>query len=106
MSVPTTLKLTEAVIGHQGAIQELAFRKPTYADYIALGPVERVVYRDGAGSIETDRDVLAGYAERLLVDQGLQLMLGQLTLKDALALERMVLAFFEAAATPTPQPTT
>lgn len=105
MPANVTFKLSEAMIGHQGPVQEIAFRQPLYRDYIALGPVERIVHRDEGGYIETDREKLAAYAERLLVDENLALLLGQLTLKDTLALERLIIGFFEEAATSTPQPT-
>lgn len=84
--------LVKPIQGHQGAIDKIRLRKPTYRDVMNYGDPETAVVVTGGYVPQIDMTLIERYIVALSgIDQGL---LEQLDYIDALALRDAVRSFF------------
>lgn len=101
MARTTTVDLAEPIVGHAGPITRIVLREPTARDYFSLG--EPSVYaRNGDGAIYSveNAEVIERYIERCIAEPQDSLLIGQMTLADAMRVKGAVLDFFTAARSP------
>lgn len=95
--------LSKVLITHQGEVRVLQLRVPAYGDLIDIGEIDRVYVLEvdpltnEPKKLETtvDRSVVMRWAERLTGYD--PIVLGQLTLKDGVALETAIRKIIAAA---------
>jgi hypothetical protein len=85
--------LLKPIIGHEGPIQKIRLRKPTYRDVMTMGDPETLVVVEGGYVPQIDMTLIERYIVALSgVDQ---LLLEQMDYMDALALRDAVRSFFQ-----------
>jgi hypothetical protein len=91
------IKLAKPIEGHDVKITEIEMREPNGRDFFELGePIAWAQNKAGLAFTADKEEVILAYAERLLVGVD-PLLLGQLSLKDAIAVRNAVVDFFVAA---------
>jgi hypothetical protein len=98
MAKTKAVPLATPLVGHNKHFQSVEIREPTAADFWENGEPTRWAYtKDGIGfRIENDAAIKA-YIEACVVEPKDPLLLGQMTLADAIAVKEAVLDFFTAA---------
>ncbi|GHE50992.1 hypothetical protein GCM10019059_07720 [Camelimonas fluminis] len=97
------VKLTKPITTHKGAVTELRFREPTFAELRQFGePYSRAFGKDGVVISRISYDVVNDYARALV--QGVEpLLLDQCSARDGVAIGDVIIGFFSApAAGPAP----
>lgn len=101
MAKTVTVKLSEPLVTHAGALSAVVLREPTASEYWENGEPTRWAYNpEGIGfRVENDMAIKA-YIESCLIEPADKLLLGQIkSLKDGMAIKKAVLDFFQAAQT-------
>ncbi|MDT3687075.1 MAG: hypothetical protein RO009_18765 [Pseudorhodoplanes sp.] len=97
--------LEKAITSHSGPVAQLRLRSPTFADFMAVGDPTTLIVAHNSIIPHDDLETIKAYTVRLSgVDE---ILLNQLTLKDALAVREAIKDFFKAgsASTSTNLPT-
>lgn len=98
MSKTITVALPEAVETHQGHVTEALFREPVARDYFALGePVQAVRGADGEVFVVEKDAVIEGYLQRLVQAPIDPVILGGMSMANAMACREAILNFFGKA---------
>jgi hypothetical protein len=101
MAKTQTIKLSQPIVGHGSPITEVTVREPTAGQYWANGePITWSSSKEGVYfRVENDAAIKA-YVELCVVEPKDPLLLGQMTLADAMAVKDAVLGFFIQARAP------
>jgi hypothetical protein len=92
-----TIKLSDPIPGHKEVIAEISLREPKFGDVMELGdPIDFVRTADGHQVRTINYPVVGEYAERC-VDGIPPLLLNELGLQDALAVQEAIIDFFVQA---------
>ena len=96
--MPQTLRLRKPLTSHRSTITELTVREPTYGDLAAVGtePTTVVFTGHGSGFVQVDVAAVQRYAERIVEPRDALDVLHMLSIQDALALQRVIVGFFQA----------
>ena len=92
------VRLPDTVETHQGICSEIEFREPTGRDFFSLGEPFQIVQNGQSGGflIERDETILA-YMERCVRPPFNPIILGSLSLANAMVCREKFLGFFEQA---------
>lgn len=92
------VKLTKPITTHKGAVTELRFREPTFAELRQFGePYSRAFGRDGVALTRVSYDVVGEYA-RAIVQDVEPLLLDQCSAWDGMAIGEAIIGFFSPPA--------
>ena len=93
--MPVTVKLTKPLL--DGKVEAFTFREPRFQDVMLLGEPTAPLSLGGDRYIPTPLpSVIGSYAERLLID-GNPGVLAHACLRDTLAIQKVIIGFFEEA---------
>jgi hypothetical protein len=100
MAKTVRVPLSSPIVGHKETFSSVELREPKAAEYWENGEPARWAHtQDGvAYKVENDAAIKA-YIEACVVSPGDVLLLGQLSLADAMLVKEAVLGFFTAART-------
>lgn len=98
MAETIKVDLHDPVETHQGFVSVAEFREPTGRDFFALGEPLQFVRSGESGGLIVERDeVILSYMERCVQKPLDPVLLGSLSLADALACREKFLGFFGKA---------
>lgn len=90
--------LPEAVETHEGYVKEAVFREPVARDYFALGePMQAVRGADGEVFIVEKDAVIESYLSRLIQAPLDPVILGTMSMANAMACREEIIGFFGRA---------
>lgn len=93
-----TVALPEPVETHEGFVEVATFREPVARDYFALGePMQAVRGADGEVFIVEKDAVIEGYMQRLVQAPLDPVILGTMSLANAMACREELIGFFAQA---------
>lgn len=98
MTKVITVALPEDVETHDGYVKEAVFREPLARDYFALGePMQAVRGTDGEVFFVEKDAVIEGYLQRLIQPPLNPVILGGMSMANAMACREEIIGFFGKA---------
>ena len=92
--MPVTVKLTKPLLS--GKVEDFTFREPRLDDYLTLGDPRAPIINGEQVYMRPIPETVKSYAEKLLIN-GDPAVMGFACLRDAIAVQKAILGFFQDA---------